>query len=222
MVDMAAIGREGRVPCDSRRAMIQKVSMIGTPRTSRATAILAFPRIDSTASAYPTANTPVVPMKTLAGWKFQGRKPASEPARIAHSSATIGCYRPTVIEMTPRVTAAMSETPVDRPSSPSMKLMLLIMPTIQSAVYRRRGSRRTRRGRREHPPWKSGVVDERDQHAQARARAGQDELQRNCQRARTCHRSSMNPKAAARARRPSGRQAPEVDDSLPCASARSR
>ena len=36
--------------------------------------------------------------------------------------------------MSPSVTAAMSDTPVERPSSPSMKLMLLIIPTIQTAV----------------------------------------------------------------------------------------
>ena len=70
-------------------------------------------------------------MNTRAGWKFHGRKPASEPASTAHSSATIGWHGPAVSEMTPSVSAAMSETPVDSPSSPSMKLMLLIMPTIQ-------------------------------------------------------------------------------------------
>ena len=36
--------------------------------------------------------------------------------------------------MTPRVTAAMSATPVDSPSSPSIQLMLLIIPTIQNTV----------------------------------------------------------------------------------------
>ena len=42
-------------------------------------------------------------MKTRAGWKFQGRKPASAPARTAHRSATIGCVRadPSVSEMMP-------------------------------------------------------------------------------------------------------------------------
>ena len=35
---------------------------------------------------------------------------------------------------TPSVTAAMSAIPVDSPSRPSMKLMLLIIPTIQTTV----------------------------------------------------------------------------------------
>jgi len=35
--------------------MIQKVSMIGTPRTRSATATFAVPRIERTASANPTA-----------------------------------------------------------------------------------------------------------------------------------------------------------------------
>ena len=36
--------------------------------------------------------------------------------------------------MSPSVTAAMNAIPDDRPSSPSMKLMLLIIPTIQKTV----------------------------------------------------------------------------------------
>ena len=36
--------------------------------------------------------------------------------------------------MSPRVTAAMSAIPVDSPSSPSIQLMLLIIPTIQKTV----------------------------------------------------------------------------------------
>ena len=80
--------------------------------------------------------TPVVPMNTRAGWKFQGRNPARDPARTAHSSATAGSMGTAVMEMMPSVRAAMSETPVDSPSRPSIKLMLLIMPTIQRVVSR--------------------------------------------------------------------------------------
>ena len=39
-----------------------------------------------------------------------------------------------VSEIRPRVTAAISAIPDDRPSSPSMKLMLLIIPMIQTIV----------------------------------------------------------------------------------------
>ena len=45
-----------------------------------------------------------------------------------------GCEIVTVSEMSPRVTAAMSAIPDDSPSSPSMKLMLLIIPMIQIIV----------------------------------------------------------------------------------------
>ncbi len=45
-----------------------------------------------------------------------------------------GCETVTVSEISPRVSAAMSAIPVDSPSSPSMKLMLLIIPTIHSMV----------------------------------------------------------------------------------------
>ena len=47
-----------------------------------------------------------------------------------------GCPRPAAVVrlMSPRVDAAMSAIPDDSPSSPSMKLMLLIIPTIQTMV----------------------------------------------------------------------------------------
>ena len=43
-------GLKGERRSDSRRTMIQNVSMIGTLRTSRATATFAVPRMASTAS----------------------------------------------------------------------------------------------------------------------------------------------------------------------------
>ena len=51
VVEVAAVGAEWRPPDETRRMMIQNVSMIGTPRTSSARATLAVPMIDSTASA---------------------------------------------------------------------------------------------------------------------------------------------------------------------------
>ena len=38
----------------------------------------------------------MVPMKIRAGWKFQGRKPASEPASTAHRRAISGWSMPAV------------------------------------------------------------------------------------------------------------------------------
>ncbi len=111
--------------------------MIGTPRTRSATATLAVPRIDSTARVYPTNITPLVPTKIDAGWKFQRRNPSRAPARTKQSTAMNGWPTgPTAVVrlISPRVNAAISEMPVDSPSSPSMKLMLLIIPTIQTTL----------------------------------------------------------------------------------------
>ena len=52
VVEMPAVGGEGSLAGDqARRTMIQNVSMMGTPSTSMATATLAVPRMESTASA---------------------------------------------------------------------------------------------------------------------------------------------------------------------------
>ncbi len=45
-----------------------------------------------------------------------------------------GCPIVAVSEINPRVAAAIRAMPEDSPSSPSMKLMLLIIPTIQTIV----------------------------------------------------------------------------------------
>ena len=70
--------------------MIQNVSMIGTPRTSSATATLAVPRIARIARVKPTNCTPLVPVKMVAGWKFQRRNPRSAPASAKHMTAISG------------------------------------------------------------------------------------------------------------------------------------
>jgi len=49
VVDVTAIRREWGTPLERRRTMIQNVSMIGTPRTRRATATLALPRMERSA-----------------------------------------------------------------------------------------------------------------------------------------------------------------------------
>ena len=73
-------------------------------------------------------------MKIFAGWKFQRRNPSSAPASAKHSTAMSGWLTWVVRLMIPSVTEAMSATPVLRPSSPSIQLMLLIIPTIQNTV----------------------------------------------------------------------------------------
>ena len=71
-------------------------------------------------------------MKIFAGLVLKGRNPRHEPARIAVSSA---------LEVSAMVSVTSSsdseqiaDTPHDRPSSPSMRLMALVSPTIQKIV----------------------------------------------------------------------------------------
>ena len=73
-------------------------------------------------------------MKIVAGWKFQRRNPSSDPASAKHSTPMNGWAMVAVSEIRPSVSAAMRAMPDERPSRPSMKLMLLIMPTIHSIV----------------------------------------------------------------------------------------
>ena len=75
-----------------------------------------------------------MPTKIDAGWKFQRRKPRSAPASAKQRIATYGAPEATVRLTTPSVSAAMTPIPDDRPSRPSMKLMLLIIPVIQMIV----------------------------------------------------------------------------------------
>src|SRR5664279_1256668 len=77
---------------------------------------------------------PLVPAKIDAGWKFQRRKPARAPASAKQNIATYGSTGLAVRLMMPRVRAAINAMPDESPSRPSMKLMLLIMPTIQRKV----------------------------------------------------------------------------------------
>ena len=109
-------------------------------------------------------------MKIVAGWKFQRRNPSSDPARAKHRTATYGWPTATVSEMTPSVTAAISPTPDDRPSSPSIQLMLLIMPRIQNTVSSPRPPRRRRGARAPR------VADEVDADADRHRRQGKGEL----------------------------------------------
>ena len=71
-------------------------------------------------------------MKMLAGWKLKRRKAKVAPARIAAIIA--GEPRSSDRAMTLKVSAEMAQTPAARPSSPSMKLTMLMMVAIQQTV----------------------------------------------------------------------------------------
>ena len=74
--------------------------------------------------------------------------------------------------ITPRVTAAIRAMPVESPSRPSMKLMLLIMPTIQSSVATAATASEMWRVALE----RQRIVDAGDDHSKGEGEAGQQEL----------------------------------------------
>ena len=116
--------------------------------------------------------TPAVPWKIEAGWKFQRRNPSSPPARTKHRTATNGWATPVVRLRIPSVSAAMSAIPVDSPSRPSMKLMLLIIPTTQTTV----NADGERRPERDRCPGPNGLLDGLDPDAEGDGHAGQGDL----------------------------------------------
>ena len=134
-----------------------------------------------------------------------GQRAGQDRAQQRRPRARSGCA---VREMMPRVRAAMSETPVDSPSRPSMKLMLLIMPTIQSVVSRTGTAGcpgvepedvlKSQVGSTNVAQELERVGDAREQDA-----AGEGDARpaancpSSCQRARSCQRSSMKPRTTA-------------------------
>ena len=96
--------------------------------------------------------------------------------------------------MIPSVTAAMNATPVDRPSRPSIQLMLLIIPTIQKTVSPAAIG-----------PAGNGIVPPPNGLAMksmlipSATAAGQRDLAEQLERARRSNRSSMAPRPAATA-----------------------
>ncbi len=112
------------------------VSNIGTPNANTGTAnattatLFTIPETDVTASMYPNNSEPVSPMKIFAGLKLKGRNPREAPAIIAHCITIKSC--PNLAAVNKRVVAAMLATPEARPSSPSIKFMVFVIPTNQN------------------------------------------------------------------------------------------
>jgi hypothetical protein len=73
---------------------------------------LGGPRIDSTASVYPTNCTPLVPLKILAGKKFQRRNPRSARRARSTSTAISGWLTWVVQAQDPERHRAIRPTPV--------------------------------------------------------------------------------------------------------------
>ena len=71
-------------------------------------------------------------MNIFAGFLLYGMKPRHAPASAAITMAT--CCSETRMAMTSIVIALMVETPLARPSSPSMRFTAFVTPTIHSTV----------------------------------------------------------------------------------------
>src|SRR6266508_3721791 len=167
--------------------------MIGTPRTSRAAATFAVPKIDSTASIVPTKVTPVVPRKSRAGWKLNRRKPPVAPASAKAIHATNGSLTCGSSASAPSVSAAIAATPAASPSSPSMKLRATFIPTIQKTVKAIATTPAISMS-----PSPSGSFTKSMRRPAATMTAATTSRPRNCQRARSSKTSSIRPSVIPR------------------------
>ncbi len=86
----------------------------------------------STAMTNPSSRLPVSPRKIRAGGKFHRRKPAAAPESAM--AATGKKLEASGSPAAKSVAATMAPIPAARPSSPSMRFMALVIPTIQSSV----------------------------------------------------------------------------------------
>ena len=77
---------------------------------------------------------PASPINIFANGKFQKRKPSVAPARIMAIIAVCGWATATLIESKNMVMAAITDTPPAKPSTPSTKLIMFIMPIIHIKV----------------------------------------------------------------------------------------
>jgi hypothetical protein len=75
---------------------------------------------------------PESPMKMLAGLKLKSKKPITAPPRAADNNMTMAS--PLIAPTTKFVTHAKNATPPARPSSPSIRLIALMIATIHRTV----------------------------------------------------------------------------------------
>ena len=79
---------------------------------------------------------PESPIKIFAGGKFQKRKPNDAPAAMTAIVAVAGWLTATEIESRNIVKKPIVESPPAKPSIPSTKFIMFIIPTIQTIVNR--------------------------------------------------------------------------------------
>lgn len=94
---------------------------------------LLLRKIEITASEKPKKLEPVSPIKVFAGLKLYGKKPAIAPDRAVIKMIDINgdLFKENIINKDKH---EIKDSPEDNPSSPSIKLIAFVIPTIQHTV----------------------------------------------------------------------------------------
>ena len=116
-----------------------KVSKIGNPKTISGNTItanvyvFATPKIDIIDNENPKKLEPVSPIKVFAGVKLNGKNPTSAPANAVISTIDTN-GEPFKTNITNNEIADITDIPEDNPSSPSIRFIALVTPTIHTTV----------------------------------------------------------------------------------------
>ena len=122
--------------CASLLQIAKSVSNIGSPSITTGNTIvitvyvLARPIIESVAKTNPKKFEPASPIKVLAGLKLYGKNPINPPSSAATKTIAIS-LAPFKIKITSNDNVEIAETPVARPSNPSIKFIAFVTPTSQ-------------------------------------------------------------------------------------------
>lgn len=107
-------------------------TIIGAPKVKKVEALYPNPNNEITEIMKPIYKAPQSPIKIFAGWKLKNKKPIILPARMSDKEAM--SLLPDNKEVIEIVTRTIIEIPADNPSNPSIKLIALVIPTIQNKV----------------------------------------------------------------------------------------
>ena len=112
---------------------IGKPSTINGATNTNTVYVLATPKIDITAKLNPRKFEPTSPTNVFAGLKLNGKKPTIPPAN-AVIKIIENIVEPFVANIINNDIQEIREIPEDNPSRPSIKLIALVIPTIQPIV----------------------------------------------------------------------------------------
>ena len=135
----SASATNGDLPLKIRLRLEYVISAIGTANTKNgksiaSVALFITPVIDIEASINPENSAPESPINIFAGLKLKVKNAIIEPARINPISALIGFGGVIASAIIARVTAFIVITEPANPSTPSIKLTALLIPTIHNIV----------------------------------------------------------------------------------------